>query len=381
MQHILASGTLAVAMVLASAPASAVQEAEAADQEARERAEQPEEAKQPGKLEIGDEAPELAIGRWVKGEPVERLETGNVYVVEFWASWCGPCIAGMPHISKLQEKYGDEVKVIGVNIWEDPAAVDPFMKGEGDKKPGNELMGYRVAVEEKFEGSEDVRNGKMVQHWMRPAGQNGIPAAFIIDRERRVAWIGHPMSMDLPLKEVVEGRWDIEKFKEINARAESLQAEAMSQARASEFAQAAATLGEMVELWPEMYGPQVGMQRFQFLMQAGEIEEATSLARRAVDEYYHENPMMLGAMAWMIATSPQEPRDLKLALRAAERAEELSDEAEMSTLLALARVHFEMGNLDKAIEIQERAVEAAQGPMRRQAEQILEQYKAERDDG
>src|SRR5262245_45990939 len=70
-------------------------------------------------LKIGDKAPALAIDKWVKGTPVKAFEPGKTYVVEFWATWCGPCVATMPHISELQSKYKDKVTFIGVNVWED----------------------------------------------------------------------------------------------------------------------------------------------------------------------------------------------------------------------------------------------------------------------
>jgi thiol-disulfide isomerase/thioredoxin len=49
-----------------------------------------------------DPAPPLKVSKWLKGEEVKRFEPGKVYVVEFWATWCGPCIAFMPHLAELQ---------------------------------------------------------------------------------------------------------------------------------------------------------------------------------------------------------------------------------------------------------------------------------------
>jgi tetratricopeptide (TPR) repeat protein len=43
-------------------------------------------------LSIGDHAPPLAVGRWIMGEPIQRLEPGRIYVVEFSATYCGTCI-------------------------------------------------------------------------------------------------------------------------------------------------------------------------------------------------------------------------------------------------------------------------------------------------
>ncbi|MEM1422742.1 MAG: TlpA disulfide reductase family protein, partial [Planctomycetota bacterium] len=84
-------------------------------------------------LTVGDPAPALTVGQWLKGEPVDAFENGHVYVVEFWATWCGPCIAGMPHLSEVQKEYGDRVTVIGVNIWErEPEKVPAWMEEQGN---------------------------------------------------------------------------------------------------------------------------------------------------------------------------------------------------------------------------------------------------------
>jgi thiol-disulfide isomerase/thioredoxin len=149
-------------------------------------------------LKVGDAAPPLLIEKWVKGDPVEKLEKGKVYVVEFWATWCGPCIAAFPHVTELQKKYADKgLTVIGVDIWErgDRTKVPEFVEKQGER------MGYTVAMEQVDEANP--REGKMAQTWMRAAGQRGIPCAFIIDREGKIAWIGHPMTMDKPLEKAI----------------------------------------------------------------------------------------------------------------------------------------------------------------------------------
>src|SRR4051794_18757941 len=66
-------------------------------------------------LSVGDAAPPLAVTKWVAGAPVAKFEPGKVYVVEFWATWCGPCIAAMPHLAGLQADYKDQgLVVLGV---------------------------------------------------------------------------------------------------------------------------------------------------------------------------------------------------------------------------------------------------------------------------
>ncbi len=72
-------------------------------------------------LGIGSRAPELDIEHWIQDgngffKPVTTFEQGKVYVVEFWATWCGPCIQSMPHLAELQNKYrGQNVQIVSVS--------------------------------------------------------------------------------------------------------------------------------------------------------------------------------------------------------------------------------------------------------------------------
>ena len=87
-----------------SSAAQAVAEAEAASEKTPPSA----------GLSIGDPNPGLKLAKFVKGEEVTAPLKDDVTVVEFWATWCGPCRAGMPHISELQREYGDTVRFVGV---------------------------------------------------------------------------------------------------------------------------------------------------------------------------------------------------------------------------------------------------------------------------
>ena len=153
-------------------------------------------------LAVGDPAPKLHVKSFMKGEPIASLEPGKFYVVEFWATWCGPCRVSIPHLTELQKKHPD-VAFIGVSIWEqDQNAVKPFVDTMGDQ------MAYRVAIDAIPENG-DANDGIMATRWMKAAGQGGIPTAFIIDKGGKIAWIGHPMSMDEPLEKIVNGSWDL----------------------------------------------------------------------------------------------------------------------------------------------------------------------------
>ncbi len=129
--------------------------------------------------QIGDPAAPLQIAEWIKGEAVslEAVKGKKIVVVEFWATWCGPCKDSIPHLTGLAKKFaGRGVVFVGVSD-EDSAKVRPFVDQMGAK------MDYAVAVDNNRQTSDG---------YMKAYGQNGIPCAFIVDRAGRVAWVGHP---------------------------------------------------------------------------------------------------------------------------------------------------------------------------------------------
>jgi thiol-disulfide isomerase/thioredoxin len=140
----------------------------------------------PQTLHVGDEAPPLAIGEWVKGESIERLGDGEtVYVVEFWATWCPPCLFSIPHLTELQEEYKDRnVVVVGISN-EDISDVKPFVENQGD------AMDYHVAVDD---------NAKTSRAYVLASGEPTIPKAFLVDAAGKIAWMGHPMHPEMKEK-------------------------------------------------------------------------------------------------------------------------------------------------------------------------------------
>src|SRR5690242_11497781 len=73
-------------------------------------------------LELGEQAPPLKIKKWVKGSSVDLAKNRGkkIYVLEFWATWCGPCKESIPHLTEMQQEHKkDGVVIIGVSD-EDP---------------------------------------------------------------------------------------------------------------------------------------------------------------------------------------------------------------------------------------------------------------------
>ena len=153
------------------------------------------------RFNIGDPAPPLRVKEWIKGTPVKSFEKGKVYVVEFWATWCSPCILAMPHLSRLARKYKRKVTFSAIDIWESHvtktismAQLKTFVDSMGRR------MNFSVAAED---------TGFTVHDWFKAFDEEGIPTTFVIDAQGRVAWIGHPNHLDSVLQKIVNNTWDI----------------------------------------------------------------------------------------------------------------------------------------------------------------------------
>jgi len=131
---------------------------------------------QSGPLEVGDRAPDFGLPT-IDGQTVELSELkGQPVLVNFWATWCGPCVMEMPYLQAAFEEKGAEVKFIAVNLGEDVGRVRQFVQDRG--------LSFTIALDTKKTGEAyNIRY---------------IPTTFLIDEQGviRHIKIGAFRSMD-----------------------------------------------------------------------------------------------------------------------------------------------------------------------------------------
>jgi len=314
-------------------------------------------------LKPGDAAPAIQVKQWVKGEAVKGFEKGQIYVVEFWATWCPPCRESIPHLTEMQEKHQD-VKFIGVSVFEhesDQSKVVPFVEKMGEK------MDYRVAMDDVPEGKKNS-DGAMAKSWMIASGEGGIPTAFIVDKTGRVAWIGRPMKMEDSLEKIIAGTWDLAAYQKQKAE-ESAAAEASTElnqklnaalgAKTKDFAAALAAIDEALVKTPKLE-ERFGYTKFRILLDSKAYDAGYAYGAKLVSGLLKDDAQQLNGIAWAIvdpANKMLEKRDLKLALSAALRANEVARGKDAGILDTLAKVYFDSGDAAKAIEFQTKAIE------------------------
>lgn len=113
-------------------------------------------------LKEGDTAPDFTA-QLVDGSTVTLSDLkGKPVLINFWATWCGPCVMEMPAFERLMEDYGDEISLVAVNCGDDAETVKDFVEENGFTFP--------IALDEDFEITMTYPS-------------NGIPYTVIVDSE------------------------------------------------------------------------------------------------------------------------------------------------------------------------------------------------------
>jgi thiol-disulfide isomerase/thioredoxin len=372
--------------------------------------------------ELGEAAGDVKIDKWLKGGMVDvnKGDPQNIYVVEFWATWCGPCRTSIPHLTALQKKFSARnVIIIGITD-EKEAVVRKYVDEMGAK------MNYLVALDDQ---------GKTSQAFMTRYGVNTIPHAFVV-QNRKVLWHGYPMEqLEAVLEAITSGTYDVQKAKfaarfnpvyqefakavtagnqkqadQLGRQLQALAAQSngalpqfdlaretrnirlspLVKQYVSALAGNDATGAKQLEAQIKALSPGEDLeairnrasvlalesQYFQAVSRKGNEFQAGKIGLQLADKFKGD-PDNGNQFAWFILAGEKVVhRDYPLALQVARQACEDSNYEVSQILDTYARALFESGKKQEAIDYQEKAIAKAPPGRQEQLEQTLKKYQA-----
>ncbi|TYL86164.1 TlpA family protein disulfide reductase [Bradyrhizobium cytisi] len=296
-------------------------------------------------------APPIRVESWVRGEPLTNFKLGTLYIVEFWATWCGGCVAEIPHLAQLQEKYNDSaVEVIAVAASERGSTaeeartnLDAWLTKKGSK------LNFRIAFD---------YAGKMKKLWMAPSFSTTIPTSFVIDRDGHVAFIGHPMQLYDVFPKIENGTW------RTSDEAKAAEAERIAEAESKMREKA-----RMQAFWGKL-GPTLKAQDCSTALSAAKEGVAVMPDDINVRVVHADQPF----------TPAEDNSDFPHSDRFA-MGKELAEHIlalnspdgragpKFLSYVVVAQYYYESGNKDRAVELVESAVKSLDGPGPMGAEQ------------
>ncbi|QDV91387.1 Thiol-disulfide oxidoreductase ResA [Phycisphaerae bacterium RAS2] len=138
-------------------------------------------------VEVGEAAPEIKADYWInmpgsaKSLNSEHLK-GRLVLLEFWATWCGPCRESIPHLVELKKKYESKGMLLVALSDEPKSKVGPFV--------------------EKYKMPYVVGGG--AKSTLQKYGINSLPTAILIGPDGKVLWTGHPAVVDSEIESALK---------------------------------------------------------------------------------------------------------------------------------------------------------------------------------
>jgi len=320
-------------------------------------------------LVVGDPAPPIEDVSWVRGEEIRTWSEDHVYVVDFWATWCPPCIKGLRHLQSLHDRLSPlKVHFIAVAVWPEPGSMAPE-----DLLARFPELSYSLAIDNENATADAL---------MAPSRSNGLPNTMIIDRQGRLAWVGAPGDgFEKSLEALVAGDYDIKKARQadlIRHRAEAFIGKASTAERNGDFQTAIELIDQAIAVDPGRFSVYRGWQYEIALLRLENPRAAKEIADRFLSSQQGEDPYPLFILATRIISNyehtPPPHRDLDLALRCARKSVENSPEPNYEYLALLAEIHALRGEYDAALQRQSVAMTLVTGAERASAAETFEEY-------
>jgi thiol-disulfide isomerase/thioredoxin len=131
-------------------------------------------------IKVNEKAPKINITDWIENIPNDKNLNNKYIVLEFWATWCGPCIAAVPHMNKIQEEFNQK-DLYYISITDESIA-----KVERSLK----RIEFKSIVVTDLTKKTQINFGDGIK------GLDAYPLTVLIDKSGIIKWIGEPKNLN-----------------------------------------------------------------------------------------------------------------------------------------------------------------------------------------
>lgn len=302
-------------------------------------------------LKAGDLAPPLKASSWLRGKEVRTFESGKIYVIEFWAPWCGACIRHLPHLAQLHARYKDQ----GVTTIAFTSRDIRGVPGNTAEKVAAFLRRRGATLPYPFAYADDRTT---TDAWLKAAGQEGF-CTFVVDKKGRIAHIGSPMYLDMVLPKILA----CASAKAIGD--ETAKIDADYRAVCATLDRDPETFLRELKAFEAKYPPLADFLpatsiKLNLLLMRGNAGETKEYAETLLAKAIKQDNAVVLEMTYSFLRSQKRSKELvRFAVRAAEALVHINGGREPHSLLRLADAYLLGGDKAKAAEYARRAIDAA----------------------
>ena len=143
---------------------------------------------------IGTTVGEIKITDYLLNEPANKNFNNKFKVLEFWATWCKPCLKAVPHLNKLRDKFSDSNLVFLSITYESPEVV---------QKVFSKVKFETIVVSDQ---TRTIHRALRVQY----NGTMPLPRTVLVDDQNRIVWYGSPKDLSEKLIKRFLGKESLE---------------------------------------------------------------------------------------------------------------------------------------------------------------------------
>lgn len=167
-------------------------------------------------LKVGDYAPKISITDWIQNVPKDKSLNNKFIVLEFWTTWCGPCIGAVPHLNKLQTEFKSQNDLYFVSI-------------SNEKVDKIERLLKRVDFKSIVVTDQDKQTWRAFGN--NKDGSMPIPVTILIDKNNKVKWIGQPNDLDKEKMTRFISNQDVETDKTVVVKSMDIRTEMINEVK------------------------------------------------------------------------------------------------------------------------------------------------------